>query len=154
MKFLREVLERAQGAKFKDSDLAPEGKVQAGEEMLGELPDELKRFYVAMLVFNKEVEARCAELHEWAEKLLQESRNGDREVQTADRLKIQQHTLDHQRMDLFRRCFWHQVREAFPKQIIRDDNLALRKGWQVVTYSDRVSVVQGLQELANLLMEK
>lgn len=154
MNFLREMLERARGAKFKDSSLAPEEKVRAGEEVLGELPDELKRLYVAMRVFNQEVEVRCNDLHDWAEKLIKECSDAGHKVETADWLKLQQHTLDHKRTSLFRQCFWHQVQEAFPSQIIRDGNFALRKNWQVVTYSDRVGVMQGLRELADMLMEE
>lgn len=155
MKFLREMLERASAVNLKVVGIAmPKSEVFKGEEVLGTLSDDLKRLYVAMMIFNKEVEGRCENLHAWAEELTKKVEGGQVEITPADRLKLQEHTLDHEKVGLFRKLFWNAVRGEFSNSVIQDGNLALREDWQVVTYSDLTDTARSLQSLADLLMEE
>lgn len=150
MKLLAGMLERIQAVNLKSSDGEPAIAVRQGEVVLGVLPDNLKRVYLALRAFKQESEVRCTELHAWADGLTAKYSGAD-EVELEDHLKLQRHTLDHERVEFFRKYFWLEVKDAFAKYVLWDGNVALREGWKVVTFSDAVGAAHSLQELIDSL---
>jgi len=153
VKLLRELLERYQDVDLKkfsqaESDLAPvEGGV---EEVVGVLSDDLKRMYIAVRRFYDENMSRCKEVHDQLEEMVSKKEPLDEK----DLLFVQAHMLDHKKRDFVMTAFWIAVREAFPKTIFKSDNVGIRDGWKVVTWSDSDRMAKTLRDSLDAFLKK
>lgn len=125
--YLREVL-KAVDSIVLDGQACPGGKLEEGDEIVGELPDDFKKFLLYIMGFEERergilarVEARIAEVGGNSDDVPVEEREGF----FAERESLRN---DHA---LANHVFWGSVYHAFPK-VAEYEAVAVREGWQVV----------------------
>lgn len=115
MHFLEELVKRICLAEPKDEMVAYE--VKPDERVVGVLPQELRQFFV---VYSEAYDR----LNELSEKL-----QGSRRI---TKLQRQECAIERSRVEVVKIAFWTAVRRTFV-EIIDDENIGIRQGWQVVT---------------------
>ena len=111
--------------------VGPEREIGASDKVIGEISLPTRRLYtycdllvLRIKVLDKQVEAT------------------DSKRETTE-IKRQIKTLS-ERYDVARAVLWQEVRHEFQEQIKGDDNIGVRKGWQVV-------IIESLSLLAQIL---
>lgn len=90
------------------------------EDVIGEISPYLRRFWIAIENFRKQIRATCESCH-------------DMELGSIDTDSAKEHALDHIRHDQMVQSFWTQVRLDFKQPVA---NLALREGGTLVTVDE------------------
>jgi hypothetical protein len=124
------------GAVILDEKGAPSRKVGEGEAVVGILPDDLKRLYVALQEAEKALNEECGKVHGPMEAVLVK---GPFAMSDADKDVLRQHTLAHNQQELLADIFWASVEKAFPQLAFPPMGKGLRVGWQVVSTPRRES---------------
>lgn len=114
--------------------ISPGAEPEKGETLIGELPDELKKFYVL-------VDADTAELNKLRDgaydRIVQLHVVGRENFAPADQKFMSECALAYKRHELIDALFWQAVKEAFSEVVLATGHIAiiLRKNWQVVACS-------------------
>jgi hypothetical protein len=102
---------------------APKGsKPEKGEEVLGTVPDELKKFFAVLDARRAKLSSECDVAHD---QLLTMKPGAERDA------LCEKHELEHLQLDLIKDLFWLCLREAFPRSLRQSGKINLRDNWQV-----------------------
>jgi len=145
--YLREVLKAVDGIVL-DGQACPGGKLEEGDEIVGELPDDFKKFLLYLTTGFEErdrklvarVEARIAEVGGNSDDVPAEEREGF----LAEKRSLRN---DHA---LATHVFWSSVYHAFP-QTEGYEAVAVREGWQVVGCRSQEEPFMGLPSMEELM---
>ena len=111
----------------------------AGEKLLGDMSEDLRRLYVVRCKMHDDMEAECMKAHGAVLATLMETPlNGM--VDELDKLTgaANDHNKLHERVELANKIFWTAVAEMFPQgEADHKSQLGLRHGWQVVSAPKR-----------------
>jgi hypothetical protein len=129
-KFLMDFFSTAGAVVLNKKTKGPDSKVERGETVVGVLPDELKRFSIALRQAREAMRKECPQVHEKIEAILTA---GPSRMKTGDLEAVEQHLLAHKRQDLLADIFWQAVTQAFPRLVLSQGEMGIREGWKVVT---------------------
>ena len=131
--FLQDVFARAKAVHLNNGVPTPTEKVEKGDTVFGVLPDDLKRLYVVYDTHRDELARQCEATHDLIEEAKKKRKS---EVKPEDMAIIQQHMLEHNKHELLGTIFWDSVKMVFPELVTTTQSIAIREGWQIVTYRD------------------
>lgn len=131
--FLRAFLDRVDAVVLNDKTPGPTKEVAPGDIGIGILPEELRRWFIAMKNFEAEVRAECDKNHGRIRVIQAKSA-----ASTSDEEKafVRAHFLLHSQVETVSHLFWTGVCDAFP-EATAGRALDIRKGWNVVTFHRR-----------------
>jgi hypothetical protein len=129
-KFLEEFFEKVSAVELDGGEgQEPEDDVREGENVIGVLPDRLKKMHIVLREESKVLSDQCQEFHKNNVELIISNA-------LAELTKVmQQCFLLHARHKIFSEIFWHSVTEVFPQSMLLGEVTGLRKGWKVVSFS-------------------
>jgi len=145
MQRMEELLAQIKAVDLSNGAQEPEEEVKDGETVVGIMPDDLKKFFVVRGKLIDEMNLKCEEVSRRLTEIFAELMPNLSEIigtSTSELLEqldpedlffLQLHELDLMWMDIVNRLFWYAVKETFPQTAITYDNIAIRKGWQIVT---------------------
>jgi hypothetical protein len=128
MQLMREILDRVYAVNL-DNVSAPSDGVSEGETVLGELPDELKKFYTVLLAEADNLERTLKKLGDEFEELRSIGTDFGTEKEAGF---LQRYNIAHLRYSMVNLIFWNAVLRHFPDPIQAHNDLNIRKGWKVV----------------------
>jgi len=149
--FLKEMLERIQAVDLSKFNADDEfGDIMPGDELVGVIPENIRKIYVAVLQHGEEVQKSCPAVHKRMAELKQSRKEGNIKMpEKADLELIQGHALAHDERDLFRDYFWICVKRHFNSNYLITGNLSLRKGWEVVSWCDEIELLRTLIDITS-----
>ena len=127
--FLKSLLDEVEAIQL-DGQNGPEAAPEEGDKIVGVMSDDLKRLFLLreeygkkVDAFNKKVFARLAEVGDFRNIAPEENREHQ-----------QKKELLSNKIELVDVIFWSAVKHEFPTVI--GHNIAVRQGWQVVTFEE------------------
>jgi len=130
------LLEMAKKVNLKqvDENLLPSAQVGEGEKVVGTLPDNLKRLFIAILQTNQDLRATCEGIHARF-RPQKDAGKKPSDLPVEDRRLLDEHNAQHEWTDLAIQIFWMEVVNAFPELGRPATSKGLRQGWQVVSWN-------------------
>ena len=128
MNLLRELVAKIDATQLQNGELLAEHEVEPNDEVVGVLPEELRRHYAVLRASRADLEKLQKELQGRLDKL-NIFKPDDKEQ--AKKIR-QQFDIEASRYEVISNTFWLAVRRTFP-EIIDAESIGLRKDWQVVT---------------------
>ncbi len=127
-------------AMIEDSQWTEPASVQPGDEVLGVLPDDLKRAWVLYSCLADELAGDCestCELHVFFN--LNEASDETRTI-------LEEHERDHVRLEFLKDVFWKCVMHEFPMTRFDNRVIAIREGWKVVLMQEERASVSSVAD--------
>jgi len=106
--------------------VSPSGKICPSDEIIGELPDNLKKFYSVLVEYDKKLNEKSAEIDPMRIRV----RDDEESVTEVERDIVFEHLLSHKRKKIIDEIFTLSVKEVFP-QIVEEKNIGICENWQV-----------------------
>ncbi|MDD4467079.1 MAG: hypothetical protein PHQ08_01360 [Candidatus Pacebacteria bacterium] len=121
---LRDVLNEIDNVDL--SSVSPDlGEVEENEEVLGILPDDLKKLFVVRESYYNFVGEECKRIHSL------------KKVDQKTLLLLERHELLHEFFELLSGLFWNSVRGCFEGSTLKGSGIVIRKGWKVVSLPEK-----------------
>ena len=156
LKFLNDLLRLVEQVNLADNNSKPEKNQQDNESFVGVLPDDLKKLWIVKKQLHEEIAGKIGASQERLDKVLQSGTITDlhsKELDFAHRF-----SLTIKRYELTTAIFWQGVMEAFPEISLAhtargcNEEIGIRKGWQVVTFSNLPDSTESFESFLELFM--
>jgi hypothetical protein len=134
--WLKALSERIAAANPRSRAFAPTDKVQRGDKVIGVLPPDLRKLYVAVRKSLQSLMEAPGSDKEITDRLSRLVEGVSREEDFASAEKS---LLAHSEHELLCHIFWHGVRRVFPDKFMFTPFGFIRTGWRVVTVKRETS---------------